>query len=90
MDQDPRDRDDSAADDDGPMSVPDKDLPEDLQPDESHPLAQPAGDDVPDDVLTQDAGHDDSSGGPEDASAPGDDGAAGGTTSSNEASSGAG
>ncbi|MBO0847750.1 MAG: hypothetical protein J2P22_20305 [Nocardioides sp.] len=36
---------------DGPMSVPDEDLPEDLQPTEDNPLAQPADDDVPDDVV---------------------------------------
>jgi hypothetical protein len=33
--------------------VPDEDLPEDLRPSEDNPLAEPAGDDVPDDVLTE-------------------------------------
>jgi hypothetical protein len=68
MSQDSRDQDDTGAADDtaGQMSVPDEDLPEDLQSAEDNPLAQPAGDDVPDDVLTQDrTGHDGSSGGPE-------------------------
>ena len=37
--------------DEGPLTVPDEDLPEDLQPSEDNPLAQPADDDVPDDVL---------------------------------------
>src|SRR5690348_12400421 len=34
-------------------SVPDEQLPEDLQPSDDNPLAQPAGDDVPDDVLKE-------------------------------------
>lgn len=38
------------------MSVPDEDLPEDLQPSEDNPLAQPAGDDVPDDLLKETSG----------------------------------
>jgi hypothetical protein len=78
--------------DDGPMSVPDKDLPEDLQPAEDNPLAQPAGDEVPDDVITDGGGgHREPSGsseGPEDASSPGEGDAAGGPTSPDEASSG--
>lgn len=41
---------------DGPMSVPDEDLPEDLRPAEDNPLAQPADDDVPEDVLKDTAG----------------------------------
>lgn len=41
---------------DGPLSVPDEKLPEDLQPGEDNPLAQPADDDVPDDVLVEDTG----------------------------------
>jgi hypothetical protein len=36
---------------DGPLSVPDESLPEDVRPSEDNPLAQPAGDDVPDDIL---------------------------------------
>jgi hypothetical protein len=41
---------------DGPLSVSDDELPEDLQPSEDNPLAQPAGDDVPDDVLKDTSG----------------------------------
>ena len=40
----------------GPLSVPDDELPEDLQPSEENPLAQPADDDVPEDVLKDSAG----------------------------------
>jgi hypothetical protein len=36
---------------DGPLSVPDESLPEDVRPSEDNPLAQPVGDDVPDDIL---------------------------------------
>jgi hypothetical protein len=36
---------------DGPLSIPDESLPEDVRPSEDNPLAQPAGDDVPDDIL---------------------------------------
>jgi hypothetical protein len=46
------DRDDQG----GSMSVSDDELPEDLQPREDNPLAEPAGDDVPDDVLKETAG----------------------------------
>ena len=35
------------------MSIPDDQLPEDLQPTEDNPLAQPADEDVPDDLVTQ-------------------------------------
>lgn len=42
--------------DDGPLDVPDEDLPEDLRPTEENPLAQPAGDDVPEDLLKDTAG----------------------------------
>ncbi len=41
---------------DGPMSVPDEELPEDLRPSEDNPLAEPADDDVPDDLLKETAG----------------------------------
>jgi hypothetical protein len=78
MDQDPRDHDDAVEvgeAEDGPLTVPDEDLPEDLQPSEDNPLAVPADDDVPDDILTQGAGHDDSGESPEDDSASGTDGA---------------
>ena len=42
--------------DNGPLSVPDEQLPEDLRPSEDNPLAQPAGDDVPDDVVRDPGG----------------------------------
>lgn len=38
---------------DGPLTVPDEDLPDDVRPDEDNPLAQPAGDDVPEDILAE-------------------------------------
>jgi hypothetical protein len=56
---------DDRTEQDGPMSVTDDELPEDLQPSEENPLAQPAGDDVPDDVLKDTSGG--SGGGSEDA-----------------------
>src|SRR6202012_2260659 len=37
---------------DGLASVPDEELPEDLRPSADNPLAEPADDDVPDDVIT--------------------------------------
>jgi hypothetical protein len=39
------------SEEDGPLSVSDDQLPEDLRADDDHPLAQPAGDDVPADIL---------------------------------------
>ena len=59
------------------VSVGDDQLPEDLRPSEDNPLAQPAGDDVPDDVLTQDVGPQGSGGGSEDATTGGGDGSSG-------------
>jgi hypothetical protein len=41
----------SEQSDDGRMSVPDQELPDDVRPSEDNPLAQPAGEDVPDDIL---------------------------------------
>jgi hypothetical protein len=72
---------DDRAEQDGPVSVPDDDLPEDLQPSEDNPLAQPADDDVPEDVLKDTS---DSGGGAEDADPGGGDAPA---ASSDEASS---
>ena len=72
------------TDQDGPLSVSDDELPEDLQPGDDNPLAQPAGDDVPDDVLKDTAGG--SGGDSEDAAQGGGDAA---FASSGEASSGA-
>ena len=69
---------------DGALDVPDDELPEDLQPSDDNPLAQPADDDVPDDALTEGAGRAGSGGGSEDASRRRDDGS---ETSSREASS---
>jgi hypothetical protein len=71
--------------DDGPMSVPDEKLPDDVRPSEDNPLAEPAGDDVPDDILKEtserrpledadegsDEGSEDDAGG--DAEGPGED-----------------
>ncbi len=62
---------DDRAEQDGPMSVTDEELPGDLQPSEDNPLAQPADDDVPADVLKDTAGG--SVGGSEDADEGGDD-----------------
>jgi hypothetical protein len=67
---------------DGSLIVPDDQLPEDLQPNDDNPLAQPAGDDVPDDVLIEGTGREGSAGDSEGASSNGDDG-----SSSREASS---
>ena len=69
---------------DGPLSVSDDELPEDLQPCDDNPLAQPAGDDVPVDVLKDTAGG--SGGDSEDAAQGGGDAA---HASAGEASSGA-
>lgn len=55
----------------GSLSVSDEDLPEDLRPTEENPLAQPAGDDVPEDVLKDTSGG--ASRGSEDAEKGGDD-----------------
>jgi hypothetical protein len=97
MDQDSHDRPDAADGDQGsdaPPSVPDEALPEDLQPTEDNPLAQPADDDVPDDILTQGVGHGDSGRSPEDDSTSGSGDVVGdddeSATSADEASSGAG
>ena len=94
MDQDSGDRPDEGSErDDAPPSVPDEALPADLQPTEDNPLAQPADDDVPDDILTQGVGHGDSGGSPEDDSVPGDGDEVGdddpSASSPHEASSGA-
>jgi hypothetical protein len=44
------------ADESGPMSITDDELPEDLRPSDDNPLAQPADDDVPEDVLKDTSG----------------------------------
>jgi hypothetical protein len=62
----------------GQQSVPDEKLPEDLQPREDNPLAQPADDDVPDDILKDTSGgssedsEDDTQGGGGDSSSRGE------------------
>jgi hypothetical protein len=93
MTQDSRDQ-DATDGADGPSSVPDEDLPADLQPVEDNPLAQPADDDVPDDILTQGVGHGGSGGSPGDDSASGNGDVVGddetSATSADEASSGSG
>ncbi len=53
------------------VSIPDDQLPEDLQPTEDNPLAQPADEDVPDDLVTQGFGPSGSGGSSEDASESG-------------------
>jgi hypothetical protein len=55
------------------LSVPDDQLPEDLQPTEDNPLAQPADDDVADDAVIEGFGPAGSNGGSEGASASGND-----------------
>jgi hypothetical protein len=81
--------------DDGPMSVPDEQLPDDVRPGEDNPLAQPAGEDVPDDILKdthEDRPGHDSSGGSEGVSKGGgggsDDTDAPSTETSSDAESG--
>jgi hypothetical protein len=82
--QEPTDQpdDESSA---GPMSVGDDQLPEDLRPSDDNPLAQPAEDDAPDDLLMQDARHAGSGGDSEGATSSGDGDAS--DTSSSTASS---
>jgi hypothetical protein len=74
-----------ASSDEGPLTVGDDQLPEDLQPSEDNPLAQPADADVPDDLLRQEATHGGSGADPEDAASGADDASG---TSSATASSG--
>jgi hypothetical protein len=81
--QEPGQNHDQSSDDDGPMTVRDDQLPGDLQPSEDNPLARPADDDAPDDLLKQEAARANSGRGSEDA-ATGDDDASG--TSSSAAS----
>ena len=102
MDQDPDrpsgpdrvsgdDRSDAAE---APPSVPDEALPTDLRPADDNPLAQPADDDVPDDILTQGVGHGGLGGSPGDDSVSGNGDVVGdddtSATSPDEASSGSG
>lgn len=84
MSEEPRETQDPSSGDDGPLTVRDDQLPDDLQPGEDNPLAEPAGDDVPDDLLQQDAAHAGSDGDSEDAASGGDDasGTSSGTASS--------
>jgi hypothetical protein len=83
--QEPSETQGQSSDQDDTLDVGDDQLPEDLRPSEDNPLAQPADDDVPDDLLTQGGGHADSGEGSEDASRTGDGGASGAPSS--EASS---
>jgi hypothetical protein len=53
--QEPSETEGGSSDEDGPLTVRDDQLPDDLQPGEDNPLAQPAEDDVPDDLLKQEA-----------------------------------
>ena len=85
MSQEPSQTQDVPSEDDGPLTVRDDQLPDDLQPSDDNPLAQPAGHDAPDDLLRQEAERASSGGGSEDAVSGGDDDASG--TSSSAASS---
>ncbi len=60
---------------DGRIGIGDDRLPEDLRPGDDNPLAQPVDDDVPDDLLTQDAGPASPGGDSEGAAPTGDGGA---------------
>jgi hypothetical protein len=77
------------SEEEGPLTVRDDELPDDLQPGDDNPLAQPAGDDVPDDLLQQEAAHVGSGGDSEDAASGADDasGTSSGTASSESQSS---
>ena len=74
MSQEPTEQRDEESSD-GPLTVGDDRLPEDLRPSDDNPLAQPVDDDVSDDLLVQDAEHAGSGGDSEDASSSGDGGA---------------
>jgi hypothetical protein len=65
----------SGTSSDGPdLDISDDQLPEDLQPGDDNPLASPAEEDVPDDLLAEDGGHDHSGESSADGSSPsGDD-----------------
>ena len=84
MSQEPSEQQASSPDEGGVVSVPDDQLPEDLQPTEDNPLARPADDDVPDDLVSQGFGPAGSGGNSADASDSGNDDAS--DTSSSEAS----
>ena len=84
MSQEPSESQGAPSDEDGPLTIRDDELPDDLQPSEDNPLGQPADDDVPDDLLQQAAPRAGSGTDSEDA-ATGDDDASG--TSSSAASS---
>jgi hypothetical protein len=71
----------------GTVSVPDDQLPDDLQPTDDNPLAQPADDDVANDAVIEGFGPAGSDGGSEGASRSNDDES---DTSSSEAPSDAG
>jgi len=73
-----------SSEEDGPLTVRDDQLPDDLQPGQDYPRAQPAGDDVPDDLLLQAAAHGGSGGDSEDVASGADDASG---TSSDTASS---
>ena len=46
-----------SSQEDGLLTVRDDQLPEDVRPSEDNPLAEPAGDEVPGDLLEQDVAH---------------------------------
>jgi hypothetical protein len=83
--QEPSEQKETSPDEGGVVSIPDDQLPEDLQPTEDNPLAQPVDEDVPDDVVSEGFGPAGSGGTSEDASESGNGDAS--DTSSSGASS---
>ena len=86
MSHEPTAQRDDETSEDGPLTVGDDRLPEDLRPSDDNPLAQPVDDDAPDDLLVQDSARAGSGGGSEDVATPGEDDASD-TSSSSAASS---
>jgi hypothetical protein len=81
--QEPSEQEETSPDEGGVVSIPDDQLPEDLQPTEDNPLAQPVDEDVP--VVSEGFGPAGSGGTSEDASESGNGDAS--DTSSSGASS---
>jgi hypothetical protein len=71
--QEPSEQQGPSPDEGGTVSIPDEQLPEDLQPTEDNPLARTPDDDVPDDVVTTGFGPAGSGGTSQDANASADD-----------------
>jgi hypothetical protein len=68
------------------LGIADDQLPEDLQPTDENPLAQPADDDVPENILTEDTGNKDSGSGGDSEDAP-DRGVGGASDTSSQGTS---